>query len=296
MKAGTTALYDALRQHPDVFMAPVKEPNYFAFADAPPAFTAPIDERPEGINNASITAADAYRALFDGSEDAAARGEASHWYLYWPAAPANIQEAVPTVRLLAVLRNPVERAYSEFMHFVRDGVEPITDFGKALDAEGARVEAGWALGRYVDRGRYAEQLERYLARFDRSQLRIYLHDDLVEDPQEVIEDVYRFIGVDPHFSPATTRRVNKSGVPKRRWMHRLLTAAQPMREALAPVVPQAMVRWATALKNQNLDKPPMDPAVRSRLIETFRPEVRALETLLDRDLSHWLAPTPRDDT
>ena len=287
MKAGTTALYTALDQHPDVHMSPVKEPNFFAFAGTQPDFQAPIDQRPEGVNHTSITTLDQYQELFAGATDETARGEASHWYLYHPDAPANIERYVPTARLVAMLRNPVERAYSEFLHFVRDQDEPLADFAAALDAEEERIANHWALGRYVDRGRYDEQLARYLDRFPREQIRVYLFDDFVDDPAAIRRDLYRFVGVDPSFDP-DERRVNASGVPRSRVLHALLTAAAPLREAVVPLLPDGVVDWVNDLKNRNLDKPPMDPAVRARLIDTFRPHVRRLEALLDRDLSHWL--------
>jgi hypothetical protein len=288
MKAGTTALYTALDQHPGVFMSPVKEPNFFAFAETQPRFQAPIDQRPDGVNHASITTLDRYQELFVEAPPGAARGEASHWYLYHPDAPNHIRRYVPEAQLVVMLRNPVERAYSEFLHFVRDQDEPLTDFAAALDAEEERIANHWALGRYVDRGRYDEQLERYLDRFPREQLRVYLFDDFVDDPAALRRDLFRFLGVDSAFEP-DARRVNASGVPRSRGLHALLTAAAPLREAVVPLLPDAVVDWVNALKNRNLDKPPMDPAVRARLIDTFRPHVHRLENLLDRDLSHWLA-------
>ena len=289
MKAGTTALYTALDQHPEVYMSPVKEPNFFAFAGAPPSFQAPIDQRPEGVNHTSITDHHAYRALFAEAEPGMARGEASHWYLYHPEAPTNIAQYAPGAKLIAMLRNPVERAYSEFMHFVRDGDEPITDFAAALDAEPQRIRAQWALGRYVDRGRYDEQVQRYLDRFPADQLRLYLYDDFVADPEAIWQDLFAFVGVDPTFT-VQARRVNASGVPRSRWLHAALTAAQPVRDAVMPLLPDRVVDWVNALKNRNLEKPPMDPIVRARLSDTFRPHVRRLEELIDRDLAHWLEP------
>lgn len=289
MKAGTTALYAALREHPDVYMSPVREPNFFAFAGKTPQFQAPIDQRPGGINHTSITDLEMYRALFAEAPSDAERGEASHWYLYHPEAPANIQRYVPDAKLVAMLRNPVERAYSEFLHFVRDGNEPITDFAAALDAEPERIEKNWALGRYVDRGRYDEQVARYLDRFSRDQLRIYLYDDFVERPDEVRRDLFAFIGGDPSFEPEE-RRVNVSGVPRSRWLHAMLTAAAPVRNAVVPLLPSSVVDWVNEIKNRNLEKPVIEPSVRARLIHTFRPHILRLESLIDRSLSHWLEP------
>lgn len=288
MKAGTTALYTQLGTHPEVFLSPVKEPNYFAFAGQDLNFQAPIDRRPDGINHTSITDWDAYRALYDAADPDQARGEASHTSLYWPDAAENVKRHVPDARLIAILRDPVERAYSEYLHFRRDGDEPLDSFAAALDAEEERIRNDWAMGRYVDRGRYDEHLKRYLERFDREQIRIVLHEDLVQSPETVLRSLCAHIGVDPSVDLQEDRRVNKSGVPDREWMHTVLTGLQPVREALGPLIPDGIVEWATALKNRNLEKPEMRAAPRRRLTETYRPHVRALEALLDRDLSHWL--------
>ena len=288
MKAGTTALYTQLGTHPEVFMSPVKEPNYFAFAGQDLNFQAPIDRRPDGINHTSITDWDAYRALYDAADPDQARGEASHTSLYWPDAANNVKRRVPDARLIAILRNPVERAYSEYLHFRRDGDEPLDSFAAALDAEEERIRNGWAMGRYVDRGRYDEQLARYVQRFDREQLRVVLHEDLLQSPETVLRSLCSHIGVDPSVELQRDRRVNKSGVPENPWVHAVLTGLQPVRDALGPLIPDRVVDWANALKNRNLEKPAMRPATRRRLIDRYRPHVRALEDLLDRDLSHWL--------
>ena len=292
MKAGTTALYNMLGAHPEVYMSPVKEPNFFAFAGRELDFRAPIDQRPDGINNTSITDRDEYEALFDAADPQSARGEASHTSLYWPDAAENIRRLVPDVRLVAILRDPVERAYSEFMHFRRDGDEPLEDFEAALDAEPKRIAANWALGRYVDRGRYDEQLMRYYDRFDREQIRIFLHEDLTRQPDMLAANLFSHIGVDPDVQPELGRRVNKSGIPNNPWIHSVLTRLQPVKELLDPVIPGRVIDLANQLKNRNLEKPKMDERLRERLAETFQPHIERLEKLIDRDLSHWLSATP----
>lgn len=288
MKAGTTALYEALGQHPEVFMSPVKEPNFFAFVEAPPRFQAPIDQRPDGVNHTSITDPAKYQALFDGAAAGQVTGEASHWYLYWPAAPENIQKRARGVKLVAILRDPVERAYSAFLHFVRDGDEPITDFREALRAEPERIRKGWAMGRYADRGFYHRQLERYYARFDPAQIRVVLHEDFVETPGAVLKDLFAFLEVDPDVEPHVGRRVNRSGVPRSRLVHTAFQGAQAMAARVRPLLPEPLIDWAVRLKNRNLDKPPLPPEARSLLADAYRDDVRRLEALIGRDLSHWL--------
>ncbi len=112
MKCGTTALYYYLEQHPQIFMSPVKEPNFFCF------------EGREGLDSGnSITDIAAYRGLFRGVSSERAIGEASHCYLYEPRAVERIKHYTPDARLIAILRSPIERAYSHFLHAVRNGTE-----------------------------------------------------------------------------------------------------------------------------------------------------------------------------
>lgn len=290
MKSGTTALYTLLDRHPEIYVSPVKEPNFFAFAGRDLDFAAPIDRSPAGINHTSITDRAEYERLYREADPDQPRGEASHTSLYWPEAAENARRLVPDARLIAILRNPVERAYSEYMHFVRDGVEEIEEFERALDAEPGRIERNWAMGRYVDRGRYDEQLDRYLDRFEEDQILVALHEDLRDHPNRLAAELFAHVGADPSVSVSTDRRVNKSGVPRRRWLHRLFSGLQPVRERLDAVLPEQIVDWANAFKNRNLEKPAMPPTARRRLVETFRPHVRRLESMIDRDLDHWLDP------
>jgi len=288
MKSGTTALYRMLQAHPEVFMSPVKEPNFFAFAGEPPDFDAPIDESADGINHASITDRSAYEALFQEARPDQPRGEASHTSLYWPRAAPNIEALIPEARLVVILRNPIDRAFSEWLHFVRDDWEPLRDFEDALDAEPQRIADHWAMGRYVDRGRYDEQLERYRERFDSDQLLVLLHRDLVDDPSRVARDLYAHVGASAIAPPSPDRRVNKSGVPSSRVLHRVLTGLQPVRDALGPWIPEQAVAWVNRVKNRNLEQPVMSNCARDRLRETFRPHIERLEPMIGRDLHDWL--------
>ena len=121
MKSGTTALYYYLEQHPQVYMSPVKEPNFFC-----------SEENSDGD---FATRLGAYQDLFRDVSGEKAIGEASHCYLYEPEAAARIQEYITDAKLIAVLRDPVDRAYSHFLHMVRNGSEPLTDFALALREE-----------------------------------------------------------------------------------------------------------------------------------------------------------------
>lgn len=286
MKAGTTALYTYLEQHPQVYMSPVKEPNFFAFEGERMGFLAPQDQ--EGINRTSVTDIEAYQALFKGVTNENAIGEVSHWYLYSPKAPRRIRHHIPRAKLIAVLRDPVERAYSQFLHFVRDGQEPLTDFARVLQEEETRIRNNWAFGRYASRGFYHAQLKRYFDTFDRSQIKVYLYEDLSADPAGVLRDIFRFLDVDEAFVPEMSVRPNVSGVPKSRALHALLTRPQRIKAALRPHLPAGMLRFASDLRDRNLAKPQVAPEVRRQMIEMYREDIMKLQDLIDRDLSKWL--------
>ncbi len=289
-KAGTTSLYHYLRQHPDVFMPEVKEPRFFAYVDDPPAMEGPGDEASNEASGAVYTL-EAYRALFEDAGDVQAVGEASVNYLYSETAPRRIHEHLPDVQLIAVLRNPIERAYSHYLHLLRSGREPLEDFRSALEDEKKRREQGWEWSwHYTGMGFYHEQLTRYLEYFDRDQLSIYLFDDFREDNLAVIQDVFRTIGVDAGFVPSDSVTHAKTGVPISDWFQSfLLNPDHPIRRAARRVLPEAVrTRSVKVLQNLNLSKPDMDPVVRAELADLYTDEVRRLETLLDRDLSHWL--------
>src|SRR5215207_2894411 len=253
MKAGTTALYRYLCQHPQIYMSPVKETNFFAFEGETLDFRAPIDQ--EGINRRSITDLQTYRGLFDGAVNEKARGEVSHWYMYRPKACERIRHHIPDVKLIAVLRNPVDRAYSDFMHFVRGGLEPITDFSRALEEEEIRIRDNWAMGHYGSRVFYYAQLKRYFDTFDEEQIQVYLYDDLKADPINLLQDVFRFLGTDETFKPDISLKPNVSGVPKNKALHYLLTKPKRAKAVIRPLLPARITGFAADIRNRNLVKP-----------------------------------------
>ena len=286
-KAGTTSLYHYLGQHPQIFMSPIKEPRFFALAGHPMDFRGPNDER---IRDTSTTTLVAYQELFDGVRDEVAIGEASTIYLDSEATPAAIERGLPDVKLIAVLRDPAERAYSAFLHLRSDGSEPESDFEAALRDEPRRVAAHWFhYWRYRERGFYHRHLKRYVDRFGPRRIRVYLYEDLERDSLAVLSDIFRFLGVDPSFRPDVTKRYNVSGEPRSPQWRNLLTRRRPVKQALKRVLPE---RWGHGvidwLQLRPRPRPPLPPETRARLVAGYREDIRQLEDLIGRDLSAWL--------
>lgn len=285
-KAGTTSLASYLGQHPEIFMSPVKEPSFFAFESREVEFHGPGDE---GFNHQIVRRRDAYDALFSGAAPDQKTGEASVVYLYDRDAPERIRRHVPDVRLFAVLRHPVERAYSSYLYQVSRGREPAKSFAEALNDEPHRIRAGWQhIWHYAEMGRYGRQLDRYLQHFDRSQLQIHLYESLRQSPRAVVRDMFAFLGANPGFEPDLGRRHGPSGRPRSSRLHAFLTRPRRLKSLLHAIVPRRLARRAgDFLRRKNLRRPPMDPGTRARLLETFEPDVRYVEQLLDVDLSAW---------
>ena len=180
-KSGTTSLFRYVSQHPQIYMSHVKEPNFFALADGRMNLRGPFDETSmfRLTHRKSVTSFHAYKKLFANAKAQMAIGEASPRYLYTPKAPVAIQQYLGSPKLIAILRNPVERAYSHFLMNRRRGVEPMQSFADALDAEEERVASGWDWDwHYVGLGMYSAQIARFLKCFNREDIRLFLYDEL----------------------------------------------------------------------------------------------------------------------
>lgn len=287
-KSGTSSLYHYLKQHPQIYMSPVKETRFFAFEGEELDFCGPGDLE---AHRSTVTDIETYRALFDSVSGERAVGEVSPMYMYAPKSPGRIKHYIHEAKLIAVLRDPVERAYSSFLHLVRDGREPLDNFAWALQEEEFRIKCNYApLWRYKELGFYYAQLSRYFEHFDGKKIQIYLYEDLKEDPVGVMQDIFEFLDVDESFVPDISARYNIGGVPKNKSLHAFLTKPNSVKAAVRPFVPAGMRRrLGDGLKSQNLRNPPqVSPEMRRQLIEVYREDVLKLEDLIQRDLSGWL--------
>ncbi len=283
-RSGSTTLHDSLRQHPQVFVSPIKEPHFFSSENKKLP-----RETPGAPRSPRITDIDRYLELFDGAKPGMAVGEASVSYLYSEDAPDRIRHYVPDVRMVAILRNPVERAYSAFQYLRERGTEPYLDFGDALEAEDERVQQNWShMWHYRRMGFYGEQLARYYERFDPEQIHVLTLDDFVADPRGATAAVYEHIGVDPAFAPNTAVQHNVTGTPRWRVLNPLLTPNR-VTTRVRPFVVATLNPVVRRVKQRVLVKPevPAEPA--SMLARLYREDIELLGGLLNRDLSPWLA-------
>ncbi len=287
-KAGTTALFETLRRHPQIYMPRNKEPGYFTWVDRPLPIGGPGDRA--ALAPYAVTNWDDYLALFAGRHGEPVAGEASTVYLYDPDTASRIADLVPSVRLIAVLRQPADRAYAAYLHLVRDGRESMP-FAEALAAEPERVAAGWEpLWHYRAMGRYGEQLARYLACFPRAQLHVVLFERWRADPVAVLTGICRFLSIDPALCPPPAAKTNPGGIPRHPRLYAVLARPSDARARLRRWVPTpARAIVSRRLRRWPVTRPALDPALWRELTDGYRADIAGLEAQLGLDLSIWFA-------
>jgi hypothetical protein len=283
-KGGSTAIYEALRRHPQIFMPFHKEPLFFG-ADLTARY--------------GRMSLDDYMRLFRDARPGQRVGEASTWYLYSTSAAREIKEFSPDAQIMVLLRNPVDVMYAQHNQLIFNAMEPLTDFAEALSAEDDR-RAGrrlppWPINIenlfYRHSVKFAEQLERYFEVFGRERVHVMLFDDLTRDGAGVIRGVLEFLGVDPALAAAPptaneNRRVKSARLQRFIFMPRLLMPLAPMLRRF-PLVRSVRTKLLD-MNSEARPRAPMDPALRRRLLDEQAPEIEKLGRLIGRDLSAWL--------
>lgn len=289
-KSGTTSLWAYLNQHPQVFLSPNKEPNYFALTGArlPDGGPAPPEILQKLIHFHSVTDFERYQALFSGAGVHPAVGEASVRYLYYPQAAERIREGLPDVRMIAILREPVSRLYSHYCMNVQFQLEPL-ELLDAIDAEPQRRNDGWGWDwHYMAIGTYAPQLKRYFSLFSRDQLKVFLYDDLIKQPMQVFRETCRHIGVDADFVPDMSSRSKVAYRPRNLRLDKLLHWPNPLRESLERIHAGLVRRAVDRVRDWNaMPVPKLSASVRDALRPRFRADIEELESLLGRRTG-WL--------
>jgi hypothetical protein len=269
-KAGTTSLYEYIRQHPEAFMPEVKEPHYFI--------------------NGHLIDRDSYSQLFVKGIHKKARGEASTGYLYSPESPEWIRGELGEIKIIVLLGNPADRAFSLYNWMVMEGYEKSPTFEDALRREPERfadedfrISAPHFFPDYLSyrTGLYCEQVTRYLDTFGRDHVGVWLFEELVRKPCEVCAEVFEFLNIDPRFVPNIGVH-NRSRLP---WS----TSLQFWFRNRAPAcLGRRVVGHAMRLNLECGHRAIKPNAVLHSLLERYREDIGRLQKLIGRDLCCWL--------
>lgn len=284
-KSGTTSFDRYLSDHPDIYIPPKKEAHYFSTPDFPPLFRGPGDD---GMNLYTIRNRTEYEQLFNCVRHEKAIGESSVFYLYYPGTAKRIYSEIPDAKIIILLRNPVQRAYSAYMHLIRDERETLC-FEESLKTEQERktgdFEPMWL---YHELGLYAKQVKQYLDVFGRRQVKVILFEEFIRNPESQLKDVFHFLEIDSDVHIDTSVQHNESGRPKSRWIYNFISKPNVAKEFLKPLVPPAIrERVGIRAKSMVLERESMNPQTYEALMDYFTTDIMKLETLLNRDLSIW---------
>ncbi|HTM07349.1 MAG TPA: sulfotransferase [Verrucomicrobiae bacterium] len=259
-RAGTTSLYEYLRPIEGVYLSPVKEPRYFSTVAEPQSYAPP-----------PIRSEAEYLKLFNAVKNQAAIGEASPQYLCDPAAPEAIHAAAPGARIIMVLRDPVERAFSHYLLHRRMGVQPLP------------VEVALKDDSYLRHGLYAGPVEKYLALFGSGSVKILLFDDFIRDTPRSVQEVLRFLGVQA--SPGPTAEIHNAYGPPRGRLRSMMYQNVGLKIAARRFFSDRLRRKAREkIFLGKAAKPSMSPECRKFLEEFYYNDVGKLERILDRSL------------
>lgn len=293
-EGGTGALRTALATHPGVFMSSPSAPGYFQHGDAaPPAVNGPGDL----YRCQQVTwQRDRYEALFDDAVEGTLRGESTPYYLWHRGAHLRIAEAVPDARLIVVLRDPVERAYSNWALARSNGFEPIGDLDEAIRLERERAQAGWCHSwGYAALGRYGEQLKHLYRHFPREQVLTIRYRDLVDQPAATLGQVGSFLSIDPAgFGSVASDEVSAWVPPSS--LGSILRRAIRSNDSLRARLPRPLSSLAeslselplhTALRRGRYPRPELSRTQRRHLARHFADDLDLLEDLTGWNLDDW---------
>lgn len=290
-KAGTSALHRALQAHPQLFLSKVKEPKYYMCGDSPPpAYKGPGDAH---SNQEWIWQRERYLDLFAARPPGALAGESTPFYLYNRDARRRIAADRPDALLIAVLRDPVDRAYSNWMHLWMDGLEPESDILRAVAEEGRRLNRGWApFWHYRGLGMYGRQVADLFDHFPREQVLLLRYRELVDDPAAVVAKVTEFLGVDPleaaDIPSDNSRPFVRDGVRTRTLGTVIRLGAKAGQFAPPQVWRKASRPLITRLHTGgDSNRPALSVDQRAQLLEPFLPDIELLERVTGEDFSDW---------
>ncbi|BBH70489.1 hypothetical protein ACTI_71740 [Actinoplanes sp. OR16] len=291
-KAGTTALHAALVRHPGLFLPAVKEPKFFLSDGPPPTVGGPGDVQ---TYQEHVWRRDDYEALFEPAPVGTLRGEATPFYLYDRSAHERIAKLIPDVKLIFLLRDPVDRAHSNWTHLWVAGLEEKAAFLEACHAEEDRKAAQWAdFWHYISLGRYGEQLQHLYQHFDRDQVLLLRYRELKDDPARTLDKVCAFLGVRTGVLTSIPKEnVNRHYVEDtavNRALRGLLRSGGDWGHHFpVPLRLAARGPLLTLLHRKKGNRPVTTPEERAELLPYFADDIALLQEVTGERYDDWLS-------
>lgn len=284
-KCGTTSLYEYLKQHPQIFLPDQKELHFFSYPE--------LKKQPEGPGMREVLKGlcktqEEYAGHYKKAKKGMISGDISPSYLVFPEAIPRMKAFLENPKIIIMLRDPVDRVFSQYMHLRRAAREELT-FEKALEAEEQRKASNWGdMWHYTASGFYFEHVSNYINAFGRDNVMVILSHEMRKNPDKILQEVFQFIGVDPNFKVNTSEEFNRSGLPKSLFIARL-TDASSFANLAKKIIPRkfgaSLKRW---IQNLNTgDKEVINPDTVQKLRSLYTEDIKKLETLIGKETG-WL--------
>jgi hypothetical protein len=280
-RSGTTSLFFYLKQHPDIFLPVRKELHYFSYDLLKENANGPGDQ---GALASLCATREEYETHYASVGAAKVIGEVSPSYLYFSEASERIHSELSEVKIIALLRNPVDKAFSQYMHLVRENRETLS-FYEALMAETHRWKLGWSdIWRYAESSLYSERIKKYISVFGANNTKIILFDDLASAPDTVMSDLFEFLEVDTSFRPDTSKVYLRSGRPRSKLAAEFFAKPNPLKTVARKLIPERIrVPIRLALLDANIgDKGEIDDTSKAYLQSYFYDDIVELEKVVGR--------------
>jgi len=276
-KAGTTSLYYYLDEHPEIFMSPIKEPNFFSHIE--------IIGQNLYYKEKSIGDRERYENLFEAVTTEKVIGEASVSYLFYKKTPERIKEEVPEARIIVILRNPIDRGFSHFLMDQRLGLVNFS-FEDIVFKRIHHPMIDLYYQQFIEIGFYHDQVKRYFDVFGKEQVRVFLTEDLKNNLERVVLDVYDFLNIEDKRLPNLDRKHNVYRTPRNKIVKNLYSSKK-IRAIAKTVIPDC---FASAVKDYALiqdKKPELSENIKIYLNDLFHKDILLTSELIKRDLTYW---------
>lgn len=276
-KAGTTSLYNYLSNHPQIYMSPLKETNYFS-GDF-------IKQQNLYYKVEIIPNEHEYLSLFKGVSTEKIIGEASPSYLFYPNVAERIKNFNVSAKILIMLRNPVQRAYSHYLMdkrlgYVNESFEEISCKNTDDELENLYFQ------QYVELGKYASQVKRYLEVFNEKQVLVLLFENLVNNRQKTMDVICKFLNIDLLLLSEEVKFHN-AFIKSKNKIIELIYQNGIARLIIKRLLPNRGLDWVQQTLFSNNGKPILQPKVRTILEQYYKEDIIHLEQLISKDLSAW---------
>ncbi|HIG32124.1 MAG TPA: sulfotransferase [Flavobacteriales bacterium] len=277
-KAGTTSLYHYLNEHPQIEMSLQKEPDYFS--------DAAIQKQGIYYGKNRIDTEEKYNTLFNTQKKDVIFGEGSVSYLFYPNVAQDIKAYNPIAKIIIMLRNPIDRAFSHYLMDYRLGL--VSDsFEDIINKKSKHKNAHLFYQQYIKVGEYATQLKRYFDVFDKENILLIDYEDFKSDVVGTVDLVYSFLNVSAEFVADLNKKHNTFTMPKNKLI-RFMYSFVVIRNILSFIFPKSMVKAVRLILFRKNKKPKLLEETSNQLKHYFSNDVRLLESIIGKDYSKWI--------